>query len=117
MNQVESMETVSGDLVAYARRQGVELGPILRDESLFEKDGRWIFFWRQDDGLHYNLQGRVKSLPQAYRNSAGAFRGLWQEAGVLGDVGEAYSLVTAWLLDAAEVDALPKRGVRQQGIG
>ena len=101
----------------------------LRNDSMFEKDDRWIFLWRkhtelpctgrpeEEEGtLKYNMQGAISRCPNAYRQSEDAFRGGWSEAGTLGSVQEAFELVRAWLLDGKEVDDLPDRQVRREQI-
>jgi hypothetical protein len=62
------------------------------------------------------MQGAISVLPSSLRESAGAFRGGWSEAGAFEDMEQAFELVKAWLLDGREVDDLPGRSVRRYGI-
>jgi hypothetical protein len=55
-------------------------------------------------------------LPNVFKRSASAFRGVWSEAGILDDMAQAFELVKAWLIDRTEVDDLPSRSIRRQGI-
>jgi hypothetical protein len=116
MDVVDSTEMTARELVTYAGQQAVDLEPVL-DDIIFQKDGRSVFFWKKDSSVHYNMQGRVKSLPAGFEGSSGAFRGMWHEVGFVDGVAEAYALLKAWLLDAVEVDDLPPRSVRQHGVG
>lgn len=127
MDPVENSRAVAQELVALAREQGVDLEP-LRKEDVFIKDRRWVWFWRKDSlpgtgpadeplgTLHYNMQGIVFALPNGLKGSAGAFQGTWSEAGTFENLGQAFELVRAWLLDWKEVDDLPARSVRRYGI-
>ena len=67
--------------------------------------------------IHYSLQGKIETVPQVYQASAGAFRGMWDEAGTVADLEEAFEFLKAWLIDGKEVDDLPKRYARREGIG
>jgi hypothetical protein len=42
---------------------------------------------------------------------------MWHEAGTLEDLEEAFEFLRAWLIDRKEVDDLPQRYVRREGIG
>lgn len=129
MDPIENERTTAQELVALAQKQGINLEAV-RADSLFQIEGRWIFLWRKlgvlpasgprdeiEGTLHYNMQGRAKSLPASSTISTAAFRGIWSESGVVTNLDEACALVKAWILDAAEIDALPNRSVRQHGIG
>jgi hypothetical protein len=127
MNPIENSRMVAQELVAYAGQKGFDLEP-LRQDSLFQKDQRWIYLWRRDQfpcsgpaeekegTLHYNMQGAIDVLPEKLKGSAGAFQGGWTEAGTFEDIGQAFELLKAWLLDREEVDNLPGRSVRRYGI-
>jgi hypothetical protein len=62
------------------------------------------------------MQGPIAELPSRLRSSAGAFQGMWTEAGTFESMEQAYELVKAWLLDEKEVDDLPTRSVGRYGI-
>jgi hypothetical protein len=57
--------------------------------------------------VFYNMQGTVPALPAKLKESAGAFRGAWTEAGSFGSVAQAFELLKAWLLEEKDVDELP----------
>jgi hypothetical protein len=42
---------------------------------------------------------------------------MWDEAGTLADLEQAFELLKAWLIDRKEVDELPQRSMRREGIG
>lgn len=129
MDAVDNERATAQELVSHAQQHGVD-PETLRNDSVFQKDQRWIVFWRKQDGLpcsgpakeregtlHYNLQGAIDRLPTTLQESASAFQGAWTEAGTLENLEEALALATAWLLDGKQVDDLPPRGVRRSGIG
>jgi hypothetical protein len=62
-------------------------------------------------------RGAIDALPERYKASASVFRGMWHEAGTRADLEQAPALLRAWLLDGKEVDDLPLRSVRREGIG
>jgi hypothetical protein len=128
MNQVDNERATARELVAYAQSRGIDLEP-LRNDTLFQTGQRWIFMWRKRDDLpasgrddepegtlHYNMQGSISVLPSVFKNSPAAFQGAWSEAGTFENLDQAVELLQAWLLDAKEIDELPPRNVRRQGI-
>jgi hypothetical protein len=127
MNALDTFRATAEELVSFARGQGIDLEP-LRKDFTFQKDRRWIDVWRKDSlpgtgpadeplgTLHYNMQGPIAVLPSCLKESAGAFRGLWTEAGTCEALTEVFELVKAWLLDGREVDDLPDRSVKRYGI-
>ncbi len=128
MDQVENECTTALELVTYAQAQGFDLEP-LRNDSLFQKNQRWVFFWRNINGLpcsgpanekpgtlHYNMQGAIAMLPDRLIGSVKTFQGGWTEAGTVDGVAQAFELVRAWLVDAKAVDDLPQRSVRRSGV-
>ena len=127
MDPLESFRATAQELVVHAQQRGIDLGQFRKDYT-FLKDRRWIDVWRKDSlpgtgpadeplgTLHYNMQGAISVLPSSLKGSAGAFRGAWSEAGTFENMGQAFELVKAWLLDWKEVDDLPTRSVRRYGI-
>jgi hypothetical protein len=128
MDAINNERVTAGELVSCAQEQGVDLES-LRNDSMFQTNRRWIFLWRKVNGLpatgpvkekegtlHYNMQGVIAALPNSLKDSAGAFQGMWTEAGTLEYISQALDLVKAWLVDEREVDSLPKRRVRRFGI-
>jgi len=127
MDQVDNERATAQELVSFAQTKGFNLDQ-LRQDSVFQKDQRWIDVWRKnrtpssgpvgepDGTLHYNMQGAISALPNKLTGSASAFRGAWSEAGTFKNIEQAVELVKAWLLDAKEVDDLPQREVRRYQI-
>jgi len=127
MDPIDNERAVAKELVFYARQQGFDLEQI-RNDSVFQNNKRWIFFWRKDElpcsgpahekrgTLHYNMQGVITDLPSKLKESASVFRGAWTEAGTFENIDQAFALLKAWLLDQKEVDELPPRSVRRYGI-
>lgn len=128
MDPLENSRAVAQELVSLAQKQGINLETLRKDDT-FIKDRRWIWCWRKDSlpgtgpaneplgTLHYNMQGTIAVLPSSLKESASACRGAWSEAGTFENMEQAFELVKAWLLDWKEVDELPKRCVRRNGIG
>jgi hypothetical protein len=129
MDPVENERATAEELVEFARQQGFDLAP-LRNDTSFDGDGRWVYFWRKRDDLpctgrpeekdgtlHYNLQGAISVLPEYLTASAELFRGDWSEAGTFDSIDQAFELLKAWIIDRKEVDDLPPRHVRRAGIG
>jgi uncharacterized protein YodC (DUF2158 family) len=106
------------ELVTFAHQNGVDLAAICHDHSFHHKT-RFIYFWRKTRSgvIYYNTQGSVKLLPDEFRESANAFRGMWHEAGYVQGLGRALAFVKAWVLDGREVDELPARCRQRWGIG
>ena len=116
MNDLESQEATAQELVALAKQRGADLSSTCHDFAFF-KEGRFILLWRNQGKVHYNMQGSIDALPARYKASARAFRGMWHEAGTLADLEQAFELLKAWLIDRKEVDELPQRSMRREGIG
>jgi hypothetical protein len=116
MNDVESQLATARELVAFAKLRGIDLSSTCHDWA-FLSGGRFISLWRKGGQVHYNLQGPVETLPERYQASANAFHGMWHEAGTVADLEQALGFLKAWLIDRKEVDNLPERYVRREGIG
>jgi hypothetical protein len=129
MDPMENQRATAQELIAFGREQGVDLDS-LHDQSFFDADPRWVFFWRKRDDLpctgrpeeeegtlHYNMQGTISVLPAYLKGSEDAFQGMWSEAGTFDNLEQAFQLLKAWLIERKEVDALPPRHVRRSGIG
>ena len=116
MNDPESQGATAQELVAFAKQRGVDLSSTCYDWA-FLNEGRFISLWRKEGKVHYNMQGPINTLPERYKASASAFRGMWHEAGTLADLEQSFELLKAWLIELKEVDDLPKRSMRREGIG
>jgi hypothetical protein len=115
MNDLESQVATTQELVAFAKQRGVDLSSTCYDWA-FLNGGRFISLWRKEGKVHYNMQGPIDALPERYKASASAFRGIWHEAGTLADLQQAFALLKAWLIDRKGVDDLPERYARREGI-
>jgi hypothetical protein len=127
MDVLETFRATAQELTDFARPRGIDLEPFRKDIA-FLKDRRWIDVWRKDSfpgsgpaseplgTLHYSMQGPISLLPSCLKDSASAFRGVWSEAGTFEDLGQAFELVKAWLVDWKEVDDLPERRIRRYQI-
>jgi hypothetical protein len=109
------VEGIAEELLTLAKERVVDLAPYCHKHT-FGRDGRYLVFWRQGGVISYRLQGPIVELPTEYRDSATAFQGMWTEAGMVETVEQAYGLLMAWIIEVKEVDDLPKRSVRRNGI-
>jgi hypothetical protein len=129
VDPIENVRATAQELIAHARRRGLDLEP-LRNDFAFGSDKRWVEFWRKRDDLpctgrpeekegtlHYRMDGAISMLPDYLKASADLFRGAWSEAGTLDSIDQASELLKAWLIDRKEVDDLPPRHIRRSGIG
>lgn len=116
MNDLESQEATAQELVVFATQRGLNLTSI-RHDFAFYNGGRFIMLWRKEGRILYNMQGPVEVLPNSFKASASLFRGMWGETGSVTDLEQALELLKAWLIDGKEVDDLPQRKVRSEGIG
>ena len=103
MDQLDPTQVAARELVAFAERRGIDLSPLWRD-WVFRSEDRLIYFWREEGNYRYTLEGGGRQEPPA--NSSAPYRG---ESGVIGGIDNALQLLSAWLLDWKEVDALPVR--------
>lgn len=128
MDPTDNERMAAQELVSHAQQQGVDL-ETLRNDSMFQKDQRWIILWRKRDELpcsgppneeegtlHYNMQGAIDVLPDQLKGSASAFQGTWTEGGTFENIEQALEFMKAWLLERKEVDDLPCRFIRRCGI-
>lgn len=128
MDPSDNERTTAIEIVAFGRSRGFDLES-LRNDSLFRKNQRWVFFWRKldrlpcsgtaaekDGTLHYNLQGATDALSNRPNESSKPVQEGWTESGILDSIESAFELLKAWLLDEEAVDALPQRLVRRSGI-
>lgn len=116
MNDLESQKATAQELVAFAKQRGIDLSSTCYDFAFFNEN-RFIMLWRKEDKVHYNMQGSINVLPERFKASARVFRGIWVEVGALVDLEQAFEFLKAWLLERKEVDELPQRYVRREGVG
>jgi hypothetical protein len=116
MNDLESQLATTRELIDFAKQRGIDLNSACHNWA-FLSEGRFISLWRKEGKVHYNMQGPIGTLPERYKASASAFHGMWHEAGTLADLEEGFEFLKAWLIDRKEVDYLPQRSVRREGIG
>src|ERR1700761_6438237 len=88
MNDLESQEATAGEMVPLAKQRGVDLSSTCHDFAFFNEK-RFILLWRKEGKVYYNMQGSIDALPERYKASARAFRGMWHEAGTLADLDRA----------------------------
>ena len=115
MDPLENERATAQELIGFARQQGVDLEPLLHETAL-QRGQRWIFLWRKDGHIDYSLQGAIRLLPERLKESASAFRGVWNESGSFEDIEQAFVLVKSWLIDEREVDDLPSRSLKSYQI-
>lgn len=116
MNEFESLAAIANDLIDFARQRGEDISPKCHNSAFFE-EGRYMMLWQKDGKIHYNMQGKIRTLPERYKASATAFHGMWTEVGTVQDVEAAYEFLKAWLIERREIDDLPQRHVKREGIG
>jgi hypothetical protein len=128
MDILDNSRASAEEVISAGLAQEIDLRPFCTD-GFFRKDRRWIYLWRKDElpgtgrpdeplgTLKYNLQGTITTLPSRFKQSAGAFRGMWSEAGSFDTLEQAFAFVKAWLVDGKQVDDLPERRMRRCGIG
>lgn len=61
----------------------------------------------------YHLRGEVGKPPNKFVTSSSSFRGVWDEAGAVADIGQALELFRSWLIEAKEVDDLTHRMIHR----
>jgi uncharacterized protein YodC (DUF2158 family) len=106
----KSEQTIETELIALARKNGIDLDS-LWGHYAFSAKNRCIWFWQKTrkGAVYYNLQGSISVLPEVLKGSESAFRGVWTEAGCLENINHAFTFLKGWLIDLKEVDELPKR--------
>ena len=115
MNDMESAIVTVKELVDFAHLRGLDINSICHTGGFYTPD-RYIIFWRKEKCIRYSLQGRILVLPEKYKDSSNSFIGMWEEAGELDTIGQAFEFLNAWMFDGKEVDALPARRIRSDGI-
>jgi hypothetical protein len=111
-----SLKATSKQILAVALAHGEDVSPLCDEYGVFESGQRWIEFWVKDESLRYHLSGRISTPPAQIAESFPSFQGIWDEAGTIPDLEQAFQLLRAWLLEGKEVDELPDRSVRRWSI-
>ncbi len=113
MDSLESVQEAAERLVLYANTQGSDVSQFRNYYNSFSNQSRWIELWLEDDHFGYHLSGEIEKLPSKYAQSRSSFRGVWDEAGSINDLHQAFRLLHSWLIEEREVDDLPDRTIRR----
>jgi hypothetical protein len=117
MDTLDSFQIMAARIVEQALKHGVDISQLLHASSgMFQKENRWMIFWIKDDCLRYRLTGRISTPPAQIAETRPSFQGIWDEAGTIPNLEQAFELLRAWLLEGKEVDELPDRSVQQWSI-
>jgi hypothetical protein len=100
-------------LQRYAAAQGTDLSPFRDEHDVFSHRKRWIDFWLEDATVGYHLRGEIGKLLSQFATSQSSFRGVWDEAGSVNDLHQAWELLRSWLVEAKEVDELTGRMIHR----
>jgi hypothetical protein len=113
MDFLESRQEAAERLQRYAHAQGSDLSPFRDEHGIFSHRRRWIDFWLEGAAVGYHLRGEIGKLPRRFAASETSFRGVWDEAGSVHDLSQAFALLQSWLIDAKEVDDLTGRMIHR----
>ncbi len=113
MDFLETRREAAVRLLRYAANQGADLTPFHDEHDIFSHRRRLIDFWLEQDTLGYHLRGEIDKLPSEFVGSRSSFRGVWDEAGSIKDVQQAWELLRSWLIDGKEVDELTDRMIHR----
>jgi hypothetical protein len=111
MDYIESRREAAERLVHYAAAQSCGVALFRSEHDVFENGMRCIDLWLEGDNFGYHISGEIVKLPSQFAESKSSFRGVWDEAGSVEDLDQAFHLLRAWLIDAKEVDDLPHRTI------
>jgi hypothetical protein len=113
MDFLESRREAAERLQRYAAAQGTDIGRFRDEHDVFSNRKRWIDFWLEDATVGYHLRGEIGQPPRQFAASQSSFRGVWDEAGSINDLQQAWELLRSWLIEAKEVDELTRRMIRR----
>ncbi len=113
MDFLEARREAADRLLRYAASQGADLAPFHDEHAVFSHQRRWIDFWLDQDTMGYHLRGEIGKLPPGYAGSQSSFRGVWDEAGSIKDLHQAWELLRSWLIDGKEIDELTDRMIHR----
>jgi hypothetical protein len=108
-----SLKETSKQIISIALEKGEDVSPLCDEYGVFESSKRWIEFWVKDDSLCYHLSGEISTPPAQIAESRPSFQGIWDEAGTIPNLEQAFELLRAWLLEGKEIDELPDRSIRR----
>src|SRR4051812_29993600 len=109
MDFIDAEKQAADCLVGFALSKGYDIARY-RCESLFVTPTRTIDCWLEDDGIGYHLWGQIGAVPKGLGSSFG-FDGVWDEAGSVKDLAQAFQLLRSWLINGKEVGQLPQRTI------
>jgi hypothetical protein len=113
MDFLVSRREAAERLLRHAAAHGADLAPFRDEYDVFSNRQRWIDFWLEGDTVGYHLRGEIGKLPAPFATSQSSFRGIWDEAGSLDDLHQAWELLRAWLIDGKEIDELTGRMIHR----
>jgi hypothetical protein len=113
MEYLESRREAANRLLRYAATQGADITPLHDEYDVFSNQRRWIDFWLEPNTVGYHLRGEVGKLPSRFAGSQSLFRGVWDEAGSIKDLQQAWELLRSWLIDGKEIDELTDRMIHR----
>ena len=116
MNELDSMFHQAQALISYASSQGIDITQYCNCGQ-FAYQGRYIRFWSGSfSTIKYMYQGGIQQIPSIFKGSESCFRQMYSETGEVETVEQAFQLMQAWLIDSLEIDHLPGRSIKSQGI-
>jgi hypothetical protein len=113
MDYIESRREAAERLVHYASKHGLDVAPYRDEHDIFTGRKRWVDFWVDGNAIGYHIRGDIGKLPAHFVTSQSSFRGVWDEAGSVENLQQAFYLLRFWVIDAKEVDELPDRKVHR----
>lgn len=113
MDFLESRREAADRLHRYAAARGIDLAQFRDEHDVFSRRSRWIDFWLEGAAVGYHLRGEIAKLPARFAASQTSFRGVWDEAGSVKDLPQAWELLRSWLIEFKEVDELTDRMINR----
>src|SRR5579859_607143 len=90
MDYLESRREAADRLLRYAASQGADLASLHNEYDVFSNRRRWIDFWLELDTMCYHLRSEIGKLPSQFAGSQSSFRGVWDEAGSIQNLQQAW---------------------------
>lgn len=130
MDFSKHLKATPREIVAFADGLGHDLKPSLYHDIAFSSETQFISFWNKtaafpgtgrpeeiEGTIKYSLQEQVRSHPADLREASHPVRGMWSDFVTVADIAYYHYIFIAIMIEAAEVDELPRRRVTQRGIG